>query len=495
MKHTRRSFLKNSMSAVALASTFAISGTKASGRILGANDRIRIGVAGIRSRGIEHIKSFGAIPNVEVAALVDVDKTFFDPRVEEVKKKFGNTPECFQDIREVLDNKNIDAISLATCDHTHSLYTVWACQAGKDVYVEKPCSQNVVEGRRCVEAAEKYKRIVQHGTQLRAAIDENCRFLNPSLVPYQQILAALKSGKYGKLKLVKGYCCRNRWTIGYKQPEQPPETLAWDAWLGPAPEQPFHKNLVHYEWHWFWDFGCGDIGNLGIHELDVCRWMTERKLPKTVLSFGQRYVNEPQHRFKDQGQTPNLMLTLFDYGDVQILFETRGLIQKKSAWVWKVDVEIFTDQGTINQGVFSPYNDPQNKVKIETDYEKPEADVFRNFIDCMRSRQRNKLAADILEGHYTSALVHTANISYRLGEMTSIDTIRSTFGNEPAVQQSINDIVKNTGDMLPELKNPQFTLGQKLTFSDVTETFENNAAANSLLTRKYRSPYIVPENV
>jgi hypothetical protein len=221
MKQTRRNFLKKSITAAGMASVFAISGTHASGRVIGANDRIRVGVAGLRSRGNCHIDEFGAIPNVEVAVLIDVDKTFLPQRTEEIKKKFGNTPECYQDFRKILDDKNIDAVSIATCDHTHALYTIWACQAGKDVYVEKPCSHNIAEGRRCVEAAEKYQRIVQHGTQMRAAIQrgqifDSPAFMNPALIQYQQILAALKSGKYGKLKFIKSYCCRERLSIGYK---------------------------------------------------------------------------------------------------------------------------------------------------------------------------------------------------------------------------------------------------------------------------------------
>ena len=485
------------MSVVGLASAFAVSGTKASGQVLGANNRVRVGVVGIRGRGFEHIKAFGTTPGVEVAALVDIDKAILTPWAAKVKEQFGNDPIAVQDIRKVLDDKNIDAVSLATCDHTHCLYTIWGCQAGKDVYVEKPCSHNITEGRRSIQASEKYKRIVQHGTQERAT---HTSFMNPAKVPHELILAALKSGKYGKLQVAKTFCARNRLSIGFKKPEPPPETINWDVWLGPAPEQPFHRNLVHYEWHWFWDFGCGDIGNLGIHLLDVCRWKTGRSMPKTILSFGNRYVDEPEHGFKDQGETPNMNLALFDYGDVKLLFESRGLIRPKTAWDYKVDVEYHTDAGVIRGWDFHPNNDPQKKVRMDVEYEKKAGsenlfNIFHNFIDCIRTRKRENLMADIFEGHCTATHVHSANISYRLGETASIDTICSAFGNHVAMQQSIDDITKNTTDMLPELKNPQFILGQKLQFDEKTETFVGNDAANAFLTRKYRAPYIVPENV
>ena len=487
------------MSVVGLASTFAVS--KASGQILGANNRVRVGIAGFRGRGFEHIKAFGTTKDVAVAALVDIDKAILARWAAKTKEDFGYEPLAVQDIRQILDDKSIDALSIATCDHTHTLYTVWACQAGKDVYVEKPCSHNITEGRRCVQASEKYKRIIQHGTQERAT---HTSFINPAKVPHELIIAALKSGKYGKLQIAKGFCVRHRLSIGFKPPEQPPEPVNWDVWLGPAPEQPFHRNLVHYEWHWFWDFGCADIGNLGIHLLDICRWKTGHAMPKKVLSFGQRYVNEPEHGFKDQGETPNMHLSLFDYGDVKVLFEVRGLVNPRpvqgSNWNSKIDVEYHTDAGVIRGGDFYPNDEPEKKVKLDVPYEKKPGsenvfNIFHNFIDCVRSRRRENLMADIFEGHCTSTHVHSSNISYRLGEVAPLDSIRAAFGNEAPVQKSIDDIVQNTAEMLPELKNPQFVLGKQLQFDETTETFVGNAAANALLSRKYRAPYIVPENV
>ena len=193
-------------------------------------------------------------------ALIDIDTTQFANRKKQIKDKTGKDPAVYQDIRDALADDNIDAISIATCNHTHSLYTIWACQAGKDVYVEKPISHNVFEGRKCVEAARKYKCMVQHGTQQRS--DQS----------RANEIAAVKSGKYGKLLVSKGYCCKPRWSIGFKPVQDPPSHINFDIWLGPAPMQPYHGNLVHYNWHWFWDFGSGDTGNQGVHEMDVARW-------------------------------------------------------------------------------------------------------------------------------------------------------------------------------------------------------------------------------
>ena len=477
MTISRRTFVKKSLAVAGLASTFAISGTQASGQVLGANDRVRMGVVGIKGRGGSHIQEWGKMPNVEVAYLIDVDSTQLPRRAGEVEKAFGNAPTCVQDLRKALEDKNLDAVSIATCNHTHSLLTIWACQAGKDVYVEKPCSHNVFEGRKCVEAAAKYDRIVQHGTQQRTSS-------NRSLM-----LAALNSGKYGKLKIAKGYCSKPRWTIGFKPEETPPPELAWDVWVGPAPMQPFHRNLVHYNWHWFWDFGNADIGNQGVHQMDLCRWMCQQTLPKSVVTFGARYVNEPEKGFKDQGQTPNQTLSLYDYGDVKILFETRGLVKTDTS-----EIELYTDKGLMRGTNFTPY-DSKESIKIEAEHVKLSGSSFGNFIDCVRSRNRGKLEADILEGHYSAALCHLGNISYRLGEAAPVDSVKKAFGDDSTVQKAVGTILTETAEALPELKNPQWTLGPTLEFNPATEQFVGNEKANALLTRDYRAPYVVPKNV
>ena len=242
----RRRFLQSSLAAGA---TFAISGTKSSGNILGANDRLRVAVAGLHGRGRSHYGAYARMKDVQVAYVVDPDSRQYSRAINDVKNTSGTAPKPIKDVREVLDDKNLDAVSIATPNHWHSLMSIWACQAGKDVYVEKPLSHNIFEGRKLVEAARKYKRMVQHGTQARSS---NSRASE---------IAAVQSGKYGKLTVSKGYCCKPRWSIGKKANEKPPAELDFNIWLGPAPDQPYHGNLVHYNWHWFWDTGNGDTGN------------------------------------------------------------------------------------------------------------------------------------------------------------------------------------------------------------------------------------------
>src|SRR5262245_4176905 len=250
-KLNRRTFLKAAAATTAFPLA-TIAGTKSSGKVLGANDVIRVGVAGIHGQGNAHIGEYLKLPGVQVTYLIDPDASLFESRSKPIKEKYGQEPRCVSDIRKALEDKELDAISIATPNHWHSLMTIWACQAGKNVYVEKPLSHNITEGRRCIEAARKYKVIVQHGTQMRSSTGKHNE------------IAAVQSGKYGKLLVSKGYCCKPRWSIGRKEISKPPEKLDFNIWLGPAAEQPFHANLVHYNWHWFWDFGNGDIGNQGV---------------------------------------------------------------------------------------------------------------------------------------------------------------------------------------------------------------------------------------
>src|SRR5262249_47428391 len=244
---SRRDFLKTAAGAGATFSLVTIAGTKASRPVLRAHDAIRVGVAGIHGQGNAHIDQYLGLKGVQVTYLIDPDRSLFASRGKKIRDKGGNAPRCVQDIRKALDDKELDAVSIAAPNHWHSLLAIWSMQAGKDVYVEKPLSHVVREGRRCIEAAQKYGRMLQHGTQQRS---------DPRRASE---IAAVQSGKYGKLLVSKGYCCKPRWSIGHKAITKPPTELDFNLWLGPAPEQPYHGNLVHYNWHWFWDFGNGAI--------------------------------------------------------------------------------------------------------------------------------------------------------------------------------------------------------------------------------------------
>jgi len=473
----RRSFLKKGALAGAAFSTFAIG---SSGRVLGANDRIRVAVAGIHGRGRSHMNAFAGMDGVEVSHLVDPDSGLFDSRSKQVKERGGNTPKCVQDIREVLDDDSVDVVSIATCNHWHSLMIVWACQAGKDVYVEKPMSHNVFEGRQAVKAARKYNCIVQHGTQSRSSGG------------HAKEAAAARSGKYGKLVVAKGYCCKPRWSIGFKKQEKPPTNLDWNLWLGPAPWQDYHGNYVHYNWHWFWDTGNGDVGNQGVHEMDKARWALGKTLPKKVWAVGGRFG------YVDQGETPNTQLAVYDYGDQLLVFETRGLVGGESKMGRKVDNEYYTTEGMIAGGKFHPKGGGDAQPLEDVDIDIDPGNHFGNFMEAVRENDRSVLNAEIEEGHYSSALCHLGNISYALGKQVPFSEMPARSLDNKVVEEGWENVKKNLewGVGL-DLDKMTCQVGPTLNFNPKREKFVGRDAdrANLLLTRPYREPFVVPEKV
>ncbi len=470
---SRRKFLKGSLTAAG--SAFVIGGSKASGRELGANDRIRIAIAGIHSRGGSHINAFSGMDGVEIAYLVDPDTRLFGGRTKEVqdKSKGRSDPECVQDIRRVLDDKSVDAVSIATPNHWHSLMTIWACQAGKGVYVEKPMSHNVHEGRIAVEVARKHGSIVQHGTQRRSERG------------WAHAMAAIKSGKLGKLKVARGYCCKPRGSIGFKEHKAPPSELDWNLWLGPAPDQPYHENLVHYNWHWFWDTGNGDIGNQGVHQMDIGHWgIPGATLPKSVISFGGRFG------YKDQGQTANTQVALMDFGETLFVFEVRGLKTPR-----KVANEFFLEHGRIVEAKWYP-NDGDGKAAPLPDVEfdlGPGRGNFGNFIAAMRSRKQSDLNAPILAAHYSSVLGHLANVSYRLGEKVPFNPRTKAFGDDKNACQELERMEEHLKDNGVKLSETKCQVGRRLEVDARAEKIVGDAEANKMLTRRYRKPFAVPD--
>ncbi|MFA4015973.1 MAG: hypothetical protein RUDDFDWM_001074 [Candidatus Fervidibacterota bacterium] len=467
--HSRREFIKLSSSAIG--GIWFLSS-----RVFGANDRIRVAVAGLNGRGGAHIDEFMRIEGVEIAYLVDPDTRTFAKRLKQIEQKGAKPPICVQDIRKVLDDKDVDVIAIATPNHWHSLMTIWACQAGKDVYVEKPCSHNVFEGRKAVEAARKYNRIVQHGTQSRS---------DPRWIKTIEII---RSGKYGKLLVSRGLCYKPRGSIGFKQIEPPPPELDFDIWLGPAPKQPYHGNLVHYNWHWFWDFGNGDIGNQGVHQMDIARWALNKTLPVTVISLGGRFG------YVDQGQTPNTQIALFDFGDALLIFEVRGL-KTNPYYEQRIGNIFHMEEGIIAGSMFYPKGKDKPEPLI-TERLQGRPNIFRNFITAVRERKQELLDADILEGHYSSALCHLANISYRLGvdvEYTGDDS--KPFGEYEDANEAFGRMIEHLKENGVPIKGLKYRLGKKLVFDPASEKFVNDPEADKLLTREYRHPFVVPEKV
>ena len=487
-RFTRRSFMKSSLTAGA-----ALAMAKPFSRVRGANDAVRVAVVGIHGRGGSHIQAFDDMSGVRMAALCDVDRQVLERRAKPFKDK--NQPvDTYVDVRQLLEDKSIDAISIATTNHTHSLITIWGCQAGKDVYVEKPCSHNVFEGRKCVEAARKYKRIVQHGTQSRGSRS------------WAKQVAAIASGKYGKLLVSKAWASKNgsgRWSIGFKPVIAPPENLDFDLWLGPALEQPYHENIVHYNWHWFWDFGSGEIGNQGVHQMDIARWaIPNGVLPQSVISMGGRWVNstEGYAPYTDQAQTPNCQLTIMDFGGPLLVFEVIGLVDRAGLdgkkYPPKVTNEFYLEEGVIKGGRFYPRGSNQGEPLVDVDVEMGPGDIFENFIHGVRTRKVSELHAGITEAHPSAACCHLGNISYRLGRQVSGRIRPDVLDRHEEVAKSWETIAQTVkGTLGRDLSKSTYQLGPMLKFDPKAEKFTNSPQANLLLTRPYRGPFVVPEQV
>jgi predicted dehydrogenase len=467
MIETRRKFLAQS----SVFASFAISGTKSSGKIIGANERVNVAVCGIKGRGASHIGGHGRQKNVTISHLVDPDSRLFEGRKKFVQSKFKNTPECVQDVRKVLDNKEVDVISIATPNHWHSLMSIWACQAEKDVYVEKPLSHNLFEGRKLVEAAKKYKRIVQHGTQ------------NRSLRKWSDLAKEVASGKNGKLEVALGTCHKRRGSIGFKDTKSPPSELDFDVWTGPAAKEDFHDNLVHYNWHWFWNYGNGDIGNQGVHQMDIARWMIPGAVwPKSVICFGGRFG------YKDQAETANTQLAIFDYGESLLVFDVRGLSGKSNMGISN---HVYFDKNakqknTASHGLKGIKDPLADRGKV---------DIFENFIQAVRNRKEEHLDAHVYEGHVSSGLCHLANVSYRLGEKSSFNKKNKSFGSNKKGYEYFERMQEHLKENGLNLKETDYIVGRNLEFDAKTETIKGDEEANALLSRNYRSPYIVPEKV
>lgn len=482
---SRRRFLQTAAAVSSGVHLVNISTSKAGAQIIGANERVRVGVCGIRGRGSGHIDGYISQDNVEVTTLIDVDQTQFAARQRQIRDKTGREAgQLVNDIRRALEDKDLDAVSIATCNHTHALYTILACQAGKDVYVEKPMSHNVWEGGQVVAAAKKYGRIVQHGTQQRSSGGR------------AREIAAVKSGKYGRLLVSKGYCCKPRWSIGHKEPKDPPATFNWDAWLGPAPMQPYHENLVHYNWHWFWDFGNGDTGNQGVHEIDVARWAIDgATLPTKVWALGGRLG------YEDQGQTPNMHLSVFEYGDVLLVFETRGLVDKHEKFPRKVLNEFYTTDGVIRGGKFYPTgSDKGESVSGGTPDPIAPGGPFESFVAAIKARDPKRCNAGPEHGHHSSALCHLGNIAYRVGSEKPVAGDRpKVLGDDPRVAEAHDTIRGNLEAIGVDLAATRWHVSPVLNFDPTAERFTGEGEvvgqANALLTREYRQPWVVPEAV
>lgn len=404
MEVSRRKFIGGSTAAVIAA------GTLASGKVFGANDKIRVACIGIRGQGSSHIRDISGQEDAEVVALCDVDHKVLEERRAQLKEATGKEAKIYTDMREIMADDSVDAISIATPNHWHSLAAIWGCQAGKDVYVEKPLSHNIFEGRQLVNAARKYGRIVQHGTQSRS---------NPTLM---RDIKLMHDGFLGEIYMAKGFTYKtgNRKSIGHAEFKTPPEHLEWKLWQGPAKEAPYCDNYVHYNWHWFWEYGNGEFGNQLVHEMDVGCWGLNGGVPISSSSTGGRYV------WDDQGETPNTQVTTFNYANGKtLLMEVRNLGSYKEAGLETTGNTFFGEKGYYvrDHGFFQYDGTP-----IEVDAEKPHSpSKFYNFFKAVRSRKEEDIQGNALDGHISSLHCHVGNIAYRLGRTVRFDPETERF--------------------------------------------------------------------
>ena len=411
---TRRDLMKRSIAAgaaLALAGPFS--------RVRGANDDIRVAVVGFRGHGKTHINAYLKMPGVRVVALCDADSDVLARGVAQFKAR-NEKVDAYTDIRRLLEDKSIDAVSTATPNHWHALATVWSCQAGKDVCVEKPVSHNIFEGRKMVEAARKYNRIVQADLDLRSddGLAEAIRYI--------------QRGELGKIVVVRGFCYKRRKSMGRVDgPQKVPESVDYNLWCGPAPMGSLMRKNLHYDWHWVWATGCGEIGNNGPHQLDVCRWVLGLAgLPKRVVSIGGRFG------YDDDGETPNTQIAIYDCEPAPIIYE-------------------------------------------------------------VRSRKISDIRTDILEGHLSTALCHMGNISYRIGAESSSEQIKEVIKGDKDSLEALERFGEHQSANGVSLNKTPAVLGPWLKMDSSEERFFGRFSnrANELLTRDYRKPFVVPDQV
>jgi len=403
----RRSFIVNSAAAL---------GSSAFSAVASPSDTVRIACVGLNGRGKSHMSAFTSLPNVDLVALCDVDDAVLAKATKFVTEKRGMARATYKDLRKLLEDKSIDAISIATPNHQHTLQTIWACEAGKDVYVEKPCSHDMFEAKQIVGAARKYNRIVQQGSQSR------------SNLALQEAVQKMREGAIGDVYHARGLCYKWRNTIGHKPEEAVPAGVDYDLWLGPAPKRAFTQNRFHYNWHWNWDYGNGDLGNQGIHEIDIARWGLGVKYPTKVSAIGGHFM------FDDDQETPNTLAVSYEFDEggkkKMMTFEVRHWITNQEADIHEFDKSVksnsignlfYGSNGYLAIDGYTKYWSYLGKEQEAGPARKDGGDHFANFITAVRSHSRGELTAEIEEGAISTTLVHLANISYKLGRTIHFD--------------------------------------------------------------------------
>jgi predicted dehydrogenase len=475
---SRREFLEQSMFAAAAAAA-AGSATTAFAEeqpaSTSANERLSVAVIGVKGRGTSHLGAFAGRGDTEVTYICDADEKIGQGRCEEVASRQDRRPTFVRDMREIFNDPNVDIVTTATPNHWHALTSIWAIQAGKDVYVEKPVSHNVSEGRRIVEAARKHGKICQTGTQSRS---------NPGM---REAMAFLHAGGIGNVTLARGLCYKGRGSIGPRGEYQVQTEVDYNLWSGPAPILPLTRPNLHYDWHWIWAYGNGDLGNQGIHQMDLARWgLGVDTLGTSVVSYGGRFG------YEDAGETANTQISIHGYGDKTLVFEVRGLATEDLKGA-KVGVIYYGSDGYLVVGSYNggaAFDTAGNMIK---QFDGGGDDHhFANFLAAVRSRKHEDLTADILDGHLSSALCHLGNISYRLGSPLAAAEVKSKLeGNDEALE-TFDRFAQHLGANSVSLDSTKVQFGAALAINPETESFVDNAEADLLLTREYREPFVVP---
>jgi predicted dehydrogenase len=468
---------------------------------IGANDDIRVAIVGFNGHGYGmHMESYLKMPGVRIVALCDPDRTVL---AKGVKRLAGINPQVrtFTDIRKLLDEPDIDAISGATPNHWHALSTVWACQAGKHVCVEKPVSHNIWEGRKMVEAAAKYKRLVQADLDLRSSTGR------------QEAVEYVQGGELGKILMVHAWVYKQRASIGKVSGSGTvPDSVDYDLWCGPAPKGPLPRQKLHYDWHWQWDTGCGEVGNNGPHHLDACRWaLGEPGLPRSVFSIGGRFG------YDDDGETPNTQLVIYDYASAPILFEVRSFprtakaaamddfraLSRKGIKLHRACPGagphngniVVCENGWVDLGTLTVHDLDGKAVRKFTDQEKPNPNL--NFIKALRSGKESDLRTGIENGHLSTSICHMGNISHRVGKAASREEANELIGKDEVVLDALGRMQEHLRIHGIKLDQEKLIVGPKLTMDTAAERFTGPWAeqANQFVKRSYREPYVIRDQI
>ncbi len=497
----RRQFTSVAASAFAVAATARVSLAQTPG----PNDQLGVCIVGANGRGGEHIRGFNKDPRTNIQAIVDVDREVGKRRAKQIKELQGKEPEVFVDIREALDSGTFDILSCATPNHWHALCGIWAMQAGKDVYIEKPISHNIHEGRALVAAAAKYGRMFQTGTQCRsstACIDA---------------AAFIADGGIGDVNFARGLCYKRRKSIGPLGDYPIPENVDFELWCGPATytDPKLTRKSFHYDWHWQRHYGNGDLGNQGPHQTDIARWgLGVNRHPESIVSYGCRLGYDVERKdpdYVDAGDTANTEVSIYDYGDKCLVFETRGLDVTESAGPEvdamfgkgggnKIGVIFYGSEGYVAQVSYGHCKVFDKDMKLTQEF-RAKNDVgdahFANFIDAVESRDAASLNADALTGHYSAGVSHLGNISYYLGEdnRSSVDEIKKVVSGIKSLDDNIETLEQTVAHLESngvDLNRTPLSMGPVLKFDIETEKFVDNNKADSLLTRVYREGFEVP---